>query len=482
MNRYCFIACILFFVTSLSSAQESNIEKWLLSFAGEMEEHETTPTIPLAAREYIIGMHFVSQRKHGHAISHFERATKLDPYAPAPWVKLALALSDIGRVDSSVQAWREVLRRNSLHQDALLVVGLADARMGKLDSALRWLARSWFQNNGDPIEALLRESALLTLFKLGHHTEAHSELRHDFQNSFDTAVSVLISSQNRGVWLGVLQQLVDVGSVEIATQVAAAGAPHVGPKVLGSLLTVLPLLEGASSGDGSLTHQVYVSLSEDGKLLPIAPKWDEPVTRAEALSTAAQTMSLVGAVDGALNLNTASFEINPDNPLTANNLAWVKLVQDGATEDVIALCKYAYILDPDKAYIMDTVGWMYALSGEPEKAVPLFVEALQNSLQPSPETYDHLGDAYWMLDNKTSAVRAWQTAASLLNTKESKQAYLEGYNEMVRSVWGISVATPEAMYDLELGELARNLVRKLAAINNGEEPIVFAVEQMNGAK
>jgi tetratricopeptide (TPR) repeat protein len=226
---------------------------------------------------------------------------------------------------------------------------------------------------------------------------------------------------------------------------------------------------------------VYVQLSPDGQLLPLAPKWNEPVSRAEALSIAAQTMSLVGAVDGAVNLNTASFEIDPDDALTVNNLAWMKLIRDGATEEVISLCKYAYEREPDKSYIMDTLGWMYALNGEPQKAIPLFVQSLQSSIRPSPETYDHLGDAYWMLGNEASALRAWQTAASLLNTNESKQSYLEGYNNMVRSVWGISVATPEAMYDLELGELARNIMRKLAAINNGEEPEVSARVQINGA-
>ncbi len=93
-----------------------------------------------------------------------------------------------------------------------------------------------------------------------------------------------------------------------------------------------------------------------------------------------------------------------------------------------------------------------------------------------------LGDAYWLIGNKNSAVRAWQTAASILNTKESKQAYLEGFNEMVRSVWGISVATSEAMYDLELGEIARRVMRKLAAVNNGEDPIIIAPKTKNGAQ
>lgn len=482
MRWNCFIAIIILGASSLQSTAQNSAEEYITAFAGELQVAASSPTVIQAAREYIVGKQFANQGKHGHAVQHFARATELDLYAPAPWVGLAVSLSEIGRHEQSEESWREVLLRNPIHGDALLVVGLADARLGKYESALRNLSRRWLQDDDAPIESLLRDATLLVVLQTLNHEKAYKVLRTDFQLTFDSAVSALIGNDNRGAWLGVLQQLVDIGASAIATQVTAAGAPHVSPKVQGSLLTVLPLLEASSYGDGSITEQVYTLLAPTNELLHIAPKWNEPVPKSEALSTAAQTMSIVGSVDGAIRLNAASLAIDPMNALTVNNLAWMSLLRDGATEQVTALCKLAYELAPDEPYIMDTLGWMYVALGEPGKGVPLFVDALRGSNQPNPETYDHLGDAYWLIGNKNSAVRAWQTAASILNTKESKQAYLEGFNEMVRSVWGISVATSEAMYDLELGEIARRVMRKLAAVNNGEDPIIIAPKTKNGAQ
>lgn len=482
MRWNCFNAIFILCAFSLQSVAQNSAHEYIEAFAGELQVVDSSPTVVQAAREYILGKQFANQGKHGHAVQHFARATELDLYAPAPWVGLAVSLSEIGRTGQSVEAWREVLLRDSLHGDALLVVGLDDARLGNYDSALRNLSRRWLQDNDAPVESLLRDATLLVVLRTLNHEKAYKAIRTDFQPTFDSAVSVLVGNDNRGAWLGVLQQLVDIGASEIATQVAAAGAPHVSPKVQGSLLTVLPLLEASSYGDGSITEQVYNLLAPENELLHIAPKWSEPVPKSEALSTAAQTMSIVGSVDGAIRLNAASLAIDPMNALTVNNLAWMTLLRDGATEQVVSLCKLAYELAPDEPYILDTLGWMYVAVGEPDKGVPLFVRALRGSTQPNPETYDHLGDAYWLVGNKNSAVRAWQTAASILNTKESKQAYLEGYNEMVRSVWGISVATSEAMYDLELGEIARNVMCKLAAVNNGKDPEIAAIEIKNGVQ
>jgi tetratricopeptide (TPR) repeat protein len=468
------IASISLLVSIQVQADTNDARDYIEAFAGDIPEMQSSPAVREAAREYILGKQFASEGKHGFAITHFKKSIEFDNISAAPWVGLAVSLSEIGNDENIIDAWRGVLHRDPAHGDALLVVGLASARLGNFESALLYLSRKWLQQDDASVEALLRDAALNSVLRQMNYFEASTALMDVFQQTFDDGVTTLIANNDRGAWLGVLQQLVDVGAAKIASQVVAAGSPHVEVKELGSLLTVLPLLEAASNSDGSLTEQVYATLAKSNGLLPLAPEWDEPVSHAEALSTAAQTMSLAGAIDGAINLNSASLVLSPENALTANNLAWMKLIRDGATDEVVALCMYAYELAPEEPYIMDTVGWMYALHGEPEKAIPLLVSALRNSRQPSPEIYDHLGDAYWMAGNFDNALRAWQTATSLLNTTESRQAYLEGYSSMVRSVWGISVATPEAMYDLELGEMARNVLKKLAAVKNGEEPEIAA--------
>jgi DNA-binding protein Fis len=130
---------------------------------------------------------------------------------------------------------------------------------------------------------------------------------------------------------------------------------------------------------------------------------------------------------------------------------------------------------------MDTIGWMHVQNGEPQKAVPLFIQALQNTNQPSPESYVHLGDAYWLINEPESAIINWRLASSILNNPETKQAYLESFMSMAHSIWGISVATPEALYDLELGEITRKVMEKIIAFESGNFSKVSELIEIDGA-
>ena len=66
--------------------------------------------------------------------------------------------------------------------------------------------------------------------------------------------------------------------------------------------------------------------------------------------------------------------------MAANNMAWMKLNRDGATEEVIRLCKRAFELDPEAPYIMDTLGWLYVVMDEPKKAIPPFRRCFKSLL------------------------------------------------------------------------------------------------------
>ena len=57
---------------------------------------------------------------------------------------------------------------------------------------------------------------------------------------------------------------------------------------------------------------------------------------------------------------------------------------------------------------------------------------------------------------------------------------LDGYSSMAHSVWGITVVTPEALYDFELGELTRRLEDKLSAIQEGRTPLLGFTVTTNG--
>ena len=98
------------------------------------------------------------------------------------------------------------------------------------------------------------------------------------------------------------------------------------------------------------------------------------------------------------------------------------------------------------------------------------------------ETLDHLGDAYWIAGEIENAIQAWQAASTILNGKGYRRGVLDGYMRMAHTVWGISVVSPEALYDFELGDLTRRLEDKLSAIQEGRTPSLGLEVKMNGAE
>jgi len=448
------------------------------TIAGETKESPNTPAVRQAAKEYIIGRQLAASDQHMPAIAHFRRSAELDAKSPAPWVGMAISLSAVGRRATAMAAWNEVISRDENNVDALLILGLDAARMGEVEKGKQYLAKHWLAQEAIPVEILLRLAALLTVF------ESDQEIVDALQETVEIVVKEamfdLTPEASVPTWLGIFQQLVDLNAEQIAIRLLSQATPRVEDKELGTLLTVLPVLEESTGGDGSITQGIYEEVALHQRI-PLAPRWHEPVSLSEALSIAAQSMSIIGEeTAGPVRLYNASLKLNPTNALAMNNLAWMLLQRDGPTQEVRRLCERAIKLDPNASYIMDTVGWFYVLQGSVDKAIPLLQASLQASNPPSAETYDHLGDALWISGEQEGAIQAWQTASSIINENGYRQSILEGYLRMAHSVWGISVVTPEALYDFELGALTRRLDDKLTAIRAGRSPELNLAVKTNG--
>ncbi len=481
MTRIWLAPMILLIATCVTHADDPILQRQFEAIVGKLPESPPRPTVRMAAKEYIIGRQFALQDQHQFAIPHFRRSAVIDELSPAPWAALAISLAATGRDDAAMVAWNEVISRDPLHKDALLILGLDAARMGEVEKARRLLSQHWLTQEAISLEEVLRIAGLKSVFESDQLIT--NLLNESVDSIVDTTLMDLIPDASSQVWLGLIQQLVDLNAADIALQlVDKASTQELHQKELGTLLIVLPVLEAVAEGDGSITQKVYEQIDRD-RTITLSPRWDEPVPLSEALSVAAQSMSIIRKnKDASIRLYTASLAINPTNALAFNNLTWIKLEQDGPTREVQRLCSQILKLDPDSSYILDTVGWMFALLGEEDRSIPLLMEAVKLSQEPDAETYNHLGDAYWLAGQKENAVRAWETASMILNSADHRQAILEEYASLSCTVWGISVATPEALYDFELGDVTRRLEEKLTAVQEGREPQLGFVVPNNGVK
>ena len=425
-----------------------------------------------AARAYVTGRDLAASNQHQEAISYYLHATELDHTSPTPWLAMAISLDEINRPDAAFKAWSETLLRDPNNRQALYVIGLDAAMGGEYRKAVQLLSRLRIQDltskpESSPTEMLLRDVALSTALRKIGDTETSAMFRIQVQNLITLSLSQLLHSQG-SVWLSVLQQLVNVGDPSVALKLAQLAVTELEPRRQSTLLSAMPVIEVAAGGSGEVTLATFQTIGEHGRI-PLRPQWYEPKTLARALSTAAQSMSSLGNVEASILLYQASVDLDATDLVAVNNLAWSLLQKEGVTDEAVAFANQAYELNQTEGFVLDTIGFLKLLQGKTGEAIDLLIEAL-NASGGDPQILDHLGDAYWQAHQRKDAIAAWQQAYSTLRSPEYYQAIVEGYQGVMYSIWGISIATPEALYDLEIGSVIRNLHEKLTAVQEGKDP------------
>lgn len=104
-----------------------------------------------------------------------------------------------------------------------------------------------------------------------------------------------------------------------------------------------------------------------------------------------------------------ALEIEPDQPLVLNYLAYSWIEQGIKYDEALRLLHLAAEARPTDGYIIDSLGWAYYRVGDYDKAV----EHLERAVVLAPAesvVHDHLGDAYWRVGRRIEARFQWRHA------------------------------------------------------------------------
>jgi len=105
----------------------------------------------------------------------------------------------------------------------------------------------------------------------------------------------------------------------------------------------------------------------------------------------------------------SALKINPNQPAVLNYLGYTWIDKGIHISKAKKMIEDAAIARPDDGFIADSLGWVYYLTGDMEKAVTVLERAVR--LEPDDVTInDHLGDAYWKVGRKIEARFQWRHA------------------------------------------------------------------------
>jgi len=134
--------------------------------------------------------------------------------------------------------------------------------------------------------------------------------------------------------------------------------------------------------------------------------------------------------DGAKSMYQQALNIQPDNPLASNNLAYVMLQQGGNVDVALSMAQSARRGMPDSSSAADTLGWAYYHKGVYQSAIDLFQESLRLNERhggaDDPTVHYHLGMAYEKSNQPKQAKEQLERALKISpNNSEARKALSE---------------------------------------------------------
>jgi Flp pilus assembly protein TadD len=166
-----------------------------------------------------------------------------------------------------------------------------------------------------------------------------------------------------------------------------------------------------------------VSAGDPGKAIAKWQQWtkDHP-TDARAFTLLGSLQDAQGDRTGAMDSYKKALAIQPEQPIAANNLAFL-MVDTGQNLDVaLSLAQVARRGMPNSPSTADTLAWIYYQKGNYASARDLLEEATKTAPNNASIHY-HLGMTYAKLANSTDAITHLKKAAALApNTQIAKDA------------------------------------------------------------
>jgi len=113
--------------------------------------------------------------------------------------------------------------------------------------------------------------------------------------------------------------------------------------------------------------------------------------------------------EDAVDAYETALRLDANNHNAMNNYAYFMAIRDERIDYAEELALKAIGLEPDNAAYLDTVGWIFYLKNDYEKARQ-YIKASVETGEASAEVFEHLGDVYDKLGEPEKAKKWWQQA------------------------------------------------------------------------
>jgi tetratricopeptide (TPR) repeat protein len=337
------------------------------------------------------------------ARQQFERAIQLRQDMIAPRLGLAQLQISRGEFDGALDSVQQVLKRDPGNLNAKIIQSQA------------YVGQKKYAESNDLVATMVKSNPTSpdVYYQLGMSTLAQGKPK-DAEGAF--LRSYELNPANPKYLLGVVESKIVQGKPEAAMALLQAESSKY-PNRLDILLLMGSTAQTQRKWDEALGYfnRVLSGLDKNAKVradlyMQIANTYrlkgdfDSAVANLKkareilpdneiVLSALGVLLDQTGKKTDARQAYEASLKVNPNNPVTLNNLAFLMADTDSGLDMALNYAEKAKQLSPNVADISDTYGWILLKKGMPEQAVPVFKDLV--SKYPAQSTFHyHLAMGY----------------------------------------------------------------------------------------
>jgi tetratricopeptide (TPR) repeat protein len=389
-----------------------------------------------AVAHYQLGLAFDTQHNEARAESEWRESVRLRPDLMEAQRALAGLELRRGDLDALMQTAQQIIGGAPYAPDGYLMRGLVEMNRQRYSDAQQDLTKAMGVAPGSP-------APYVQMGKLYELQKQFAEATKFYQQALDKDAGSTDALQGiMNVYLAQKQpdQAIAAARAQIAQSPATSGFYD----LLGTVLFQRKDLKGA---DSALHKAIELDENNADALLKLGQVQAAEGSVSQALATYQQSIQdhpreiafyiLAGEMyesqrdwNNAKAMYQKALEIQPDNPLASNNLAYVILDEGGNVDVALAMAQTARRGMPDSSNAADTLGWAYFHKGVYKSAIDLFLESLRlnekRGAADDPAIHYHLGLAYEKTNQPAQARQQLERALKINpNDSEARKALSE---------------------------------------------------------
>jgi len=389
-----------------------------------------------AVAHYQLGLAFDLQHNDARAESEWREAVRLRPDLTDAQRALAGLEMRRGDLDALTQTAQQIIASAPYSPDGYLTRALAEVRRQRFSDAQQDITKAMGLAPASPAPYVQMGNLYQVQRQYGEAIKYYQQALDKDGSSTDALQGIM------NVYL--VQKQLDQAIAAARAQIAKS--PNVGGfyDLLGSALFQKKDLSGA---DAALRKAIEIDKNNSDALLKLGQVQAAEGSVSQALATYQQSIKdhpreiafyiLAGEMyesqsnwDQAKAMYQKALEIQPDNPLASNNLAYVMLEQGGNVDVALAMAQTARRGMPDSGNAADTLGWAYFQKGVYQSAIQMFQESLRlnekKGVADDPVVHYHLAMAYEKTNQPSQARQQLERVLKINpNNSEARKALSE---------------------------------------------------------